>query len=428
MADNVIANSGSGGATFRTLAEVTTGLEYPASVLAWPTTISPGANVLQLVDPTHGLPTAVLSLPALAAGSASIGTVILGAGSASVGTVIIGAGAAAIGSVTVTGTVAATQSGSWTVNAGTNLNTSALALEAGGNLAGINGKLPSLGQALAAASVPVVLTAAQLATLTPLATVTANAGSGTFAVSAASLPLPAGAATSAKQPALGTAGTASADVITVQGVASMTAIKVDGSGVTQPVSGTITANAGTGTMAVSAASLPLPSGASTAAKQAALGTAGSASADVLSVQGIASMTALKVDGSGVTQPVSGNVGLAPQTSGGLSVSRLIAAAGSNQDQTQVKASAGQIFGWDIYCTQAAARYVKIYNKAAPTSADTPVLTLLIPGNAAGAGNNKEIANGISFGTAIGFRITTGYADNDAGTATAGDVIVNVEYK
>jgi hypothetical protein len=66
-------------------------------------------------------------------------------------------------------------------------------------------------------------------------------------VSAASLPLPTGASTSAKQPALGTAGSASADVITVQGIASMTALKVDGSAVTQPVSGTVTANAGSGT-------------------------------------------------------------------------------------------------------------------------------------------------------------------------------------
>lgn len=57
-------------------------------------------------------------------------------------------------------------------------------------------------------------------------------------VSAASLPLPSGAATAAKQPALGTAGTPSADVITVQGATSMTPLKVDGSGVTQPVSGT----------------------------------------------------------------------------------------------------------------------------------------------------------------------------------------------
>lgn len=57
--------------------------------------------------------------------------------------------------------------------------------------------------------------------------------------------LPTGAATAAKQPALGTAGSASPDVLTVQGIASMVALKVDGSGVTQPVSGTVTANAGT---------------------------------------------------------------------------------------------------------------------------------------------------------------------------------------
>lgn len=102
-------------------------------------------------------------------------------------------------------------------------------------------------------------------------------------------------------PALGTAGTASSDVITVQGVASMTKLLV---------------------------TPDLPSGASTAAKQPALGTAGSSSTDVLSVQGIASGTALpasqsgtwtvqpgntanttawKVDGSAVTQPVSGTV-------------------------------------------------------------------------------------------------------------------------
>ena len=56
--------------------------------------------------------------------------------------------------------------------------------------------------------------------------------------------LPTGASIASKQPALGTAGTASADVITVQGITSMTPLKVDGSGVTQPVSGTVTANQG----------------------------------------------------------------------------------------------------------------------------------------------------------------------------------------
>lgn len=86
-----------------------------------------------------------------------------------------------------------------------------------------------------------------------------NIPSGTQPVSAASLPLPSGAATEStlfsidsKTPAL------------VSGRQP-----VDGSGVTQPVS---------------AAALPLPTGAATAAKQPALGTAGTPSADVISVQ------------------------------------------------------------------------------------------------------------------------------------------------
>ena len=66
-------------------------------------------------------------------------------------------------------------SGTVTANAGTNLNTSALALETGGNLATIvtnTGHIPAQGQALAAASLPVVLTAAQIITLTPPAAIT----------------------------------------------------------------------------------------------------------------------------------------------------------------------------------------------------------------------------------------------------------------
>lgn len=91
------------------------------------------------------------------------------------------------------------------------------------SVASINTKTPAQGQALAASSWPVVLTAAQLSTLTPPTTVTSNLGTLN------------GAATAAKQPALGTAGTAATDVISVQGVASMTPIKTDGSATTQPV-------------------------------------------------------------------------------------------------------------------------------------------------------------------------------------------------
>lgn len=162
-------------------------------------------------------------------------------------------------------------------------------------------------------------------------------------ISVASLPLPAGAATSAKQPALGTAGSASADVITIQGIASMTALKVDGSAVTQPVS---------------AASLPLPSGASTSAKQPALGTAGSASADVITIQGIASMTALKVDGSAVTQPVS------------VSSLPLPAGAATSALQTSGNASLTSI---DSKITAVNTGAVVVSSSALPTGASTSAL-------------------------------------------------------
>lgn len=69
----------------------------------------------------------------------------------------------------------------------------------------------------------------------------------TGAVVVASSALPTGASTAAKQPALGTAGTASTDVITVQGIAAMTPLLVNGSGSTQPVSGTVTVTQATGT-------------------------------------------------------------------------------------------------------------------------------------------------------------------------------------
>jgi len=112
----------------------------------------------------------------LDAGSAVIGHVINDASSAVIGHVITDTGS----TTAVTGTVAV--SGTVTANAGTNLNTSLLALEAGGNLAAIKAdvdKLPSQGQALAAASMPVVLTAAQITTLTPPSTVTVTQGTGT---------------------------------------------------------------------------------------------------------------------------------------------------------------------------------------------------------------------------------------------------------
>lgn len=88
------------------------------------------------------------------------------------------AGAAAVNiqdggnSITVDGTIAATQSGAWTVtaNAGTDLNTSLLLLDTT-----FTGRINTQGQKTMAASTPVVLASDQ-STITISGTVTANAG------------------------------------------------------------------------------------------------------------------------------------------------------------------------------------------------------------------------------------------------------------
>lgn len=303
-------------------------------------------------------------------------------------------------------------------------------------------------------------------------------GTTTQPVSASSLPLPTGASTSAKQPALGTAGSASADVLSVQGIASMTALKVDGSGFTQPVSGTVTANAGTNLNTSALA---------TVAKQPALGTAGSAASDVITIQGIASMTKLLVTpdsvalpanqsvnisqinavtplmGNGVTGTGSPRVTIAsdntafsvnaiesgtwtvqpgntpntspwlvsqiPATSGGLAISRRLS-AGSTADAINAKASAGQVYGLIVTNINLSYRVVKLYNKAsAPTiGTDTPVCTFIIPGNTAGAGMVSYFPDGIAFATGISYGITTGIPDNDTGAPSANEVVVNLFYK
>lgn len=199
--------------------------------------------------------------------------------------------------VTVTGSVAATQSGTWNIGTVATITNPVAATQSGTwNI----GSLTSITN-------PVAVTGTFWQATQPISgTVTANQG-GTWNINNVSgtISLPTGASTAAKQPALGTAGAASSDVLTVQGIASMTALKTDGSAVTQPVSGTVTANQG-GTWNITNVSgtVSLPTGAATAAKQPSLGTAGTPSSDVITVQGKSGMTALIIDGSGVTQPVS----------------------------------------------------------------------------------------------------------------------------
>jgi hypothetical protein len=140
-------------------------------------------------------------VPAGSAGGGASGTVDLtgingvtpstGNGTAGTGTIRV-----AVASNNTAFTVNAAQSGTWTVQPGNTANTTAWLVD------GTGGTFPA----------------------TQSGTWNVNNVSGT-------VNLPTGAATAAKQPALGTAGTPSADVISIQGVASGTVVPVsDGSG------------------------------------------------------------------------------------------------------------------------------------------------------------------------------------------------------
>ena len=159
--------------------------------------------------------------------------------------------------------------------------TSAAQTTANTSLASLDSKTPVLGQQLAAASQPVVLTAAQLTTLTPLSTITANAGTGTFQTNI----------TNATLPVTGTFFQATQPV-------SLTSTTVTN---TVAVSGTVTANIGTTNgLALDTSVNSLLKPASTLAAVTAITNTVTVKADTLANQ----PNALKVDGSLVTQPIS----------------------------------------------------------------------------------------------------------------------------
>jgi hypothetical protein len=212
------------------------------------------------------------------------------------------------------------------------------------------------------------------------------------------------------------------------------ALKVDNSAVTQPVSGTvsITANSSVNVAQVAGTTTDTNSGVKSAGTQRM----------VLATDQPQLTNALKVDGSAVTQPVSGSVtatlatgsavagkvGLDPATHTGWDMLKTISAATTNA--TVVKASAGKLGGWFLSNVNASPRYLKVYNKAtSPTvGTDVPVLTIIIPGNTAGAGANLESTNGLLFSTGISFAITTGVADNDATAVAANELVANLWFK
>jgi hypothetical protein len=269
---------------------------------------------------------------------------------------------------------------------------------------------------------------------------------GTQPVSAASLPLPSGAATEATLDTRTGALTETAPATDTASSGLNGRLQRIAQRITSLI-GQIPATLGQKTKANSLAvtlasdqdALPITDNAGSLTVD---GTVGATQSGTWTVQpgNTANTTAWKVDGSAVTQPVSGTVtvnalptgsnvvgqvGLEPRTTGGLSISRTLSAASTNA--TSVKASAGQVFGYYLFNANAATRYLKLYNKASsPTvGTDTPVATIPIP---AGAAANVEFTNGVGFATGIALALTTGVADSDTGAVAANEVVVNLFYK
>lgn len=161
--------------------------------------------------------------------------------------------------------------------------------------------------------------------------------------------------------------------------ANATAVKVDGSAVTQPISGSLTNISGT---------ISLPTGASTSANQSTM------------------ITALQLIDDDQT---------------GATPSAVASAASTNA--TNVKASAGRLLGVYLVNTTGTIYYIRFYNLAtSPTcsSATGYLFTLPVPASTSGAGFSMSFPQGgLAFGTGVGYCITGGASSTDNTSAATG---------
>ena len=118
----------------------------------------------------------------------------------------------------------------------------------------------------------------------------------------------------------------------------------------------------------------------------------------------------------------------PHTAGGLTTARSL---DLDETEEEIKASAGQVYGWNITNFRTSTVYVKFYNDTAANvvvGTTTPLFTLAIPGASDDTMLSMMGTHGIAFSAAITWAATTGLADNDTGAPAANDVAGTVWYK
>lgn len=137
---------------------------------------------------------------------------------------------------------------------------------------------------------------------------------------------------------------------------------------TQPVSGTVTANAGTGTM---------------------------------------------------------NVTVVASTTGGDSIYRIVSAAGTNA--ANIATGQRKVTGWYVYNSNASARKINLYNlNVSPTvGTSTIAVAIVVPGLAA---TNVSFPDGIDFSTGISISTVTELTDAGTTGVNLNDLIINLFYK
>jgi hypothetical protein len=124
-----------------------------------------------------------------------------------------------------------------------------------------------------------------------------------------------------------------------------------------------------------------------------------------------------------------DVGVAPHATatGGATPYHLSSAASNNA--TNLKGTAGNLYGYAIHNTSVGAIFTKFYNKAtAPDPAADAALITWIVRIPAGEQVIGKFTVPIWFDTGLGFATVTGAGDTDNTAVGAGDLILNIIYK
>jgi len=202
---------------------------------------------------------------------------------------------------------------------------------------------------------------------------------------------------------------------------------------TQPVSGTVTSNAGTN---LNTSLLALESGGNLATIAGSI-TAAVEQANEKQINGVAPLMGNGVTGTGSQRvtissdntPFTVNTQPAPAVTGGLTFVNAQPTASTNS--TLVITGAHQVYHIVATNNSATINYLRLYNSAsAPTcsSASNLQAEIAIPASTSGAGFVEDISAGMTFGAGISYCLTGGYATTDVTNATASAINLVIGYK